>query len=923
MKNSKNKTMATVIALFLISTIAVTLVALPAAYAHTPAWTFVSYAYIVASPNPVGVGQTVAVVMWIDDPLPGSTVTNDIRRHGYTLAITAPDGKTETHTWDVVSDSSSIQYYQYTPGQVGNYTLMFSYPQQTYTWTSTTPGASTAYTGDIFLGASKTITLTVQQEQVPAAIDSYPLPTEYWTRPIEGQNTYWYTISSNWLGTPYIIGAAAAYGIPGAYQPDGSAPNSAHVMWTKPIQYGGLVGGNGTAIPGEMYYSGLSYNCRFTNPIIMQGTLFYQEPFGNAAAGGLFGGLGGDYVAVDLQTGKELWRVNASATGTALVPSFGYLYSFENPNQHGVLPNGLLIATQGGGFTGLPLTWRAYDPRTGVLTTMNVANIPSGVSIAGPSGEYLTYTLTNLGNTTNPNWYLSQWNSSNVFGGGAGLSPANWYSGTVFANVPLTKPTATPPTGQAWNWNGSAWVLVSSFLATSTTPSYDWNVSLSTLSGTGWSIGLANLNIIPLVSLNNMMLLIQGTFGGHPGDYMATVSPDPANITAISLKPASRGQVMWTKSYPQAPGNNTRLITDWDPSNGVFVFLDKENMTHYGYSLSDGSYLWGPTVLTNDFTTDYNYMAAGLERIAYGKLYWSGYAGILYCYDDKTGKLLWTYGNGGEGNSTLSGLNTPWGRYPIFISVVADGKVYLDTTEHSPNSPLYKGAEFRCINATDGTEIWTLMDYGNQMYGGQAAVADGYLTTLNSYDSQIYCIGKGPSATTVEAPMTGVTAGDSLVIRGTVTDIAAGTKQNAQAARFPNGVPAVSDASMGDWMEYVYQQKPYPSNAAGVEVTIDAVDPNGNFVHLGTATSDTSGLFSCAWTTPNVPGKYTVIATFAGSGAYYASYAETAMVVQEAPPATATPPPAAPLPPFDMYIAIATVVIVIAIVLVGVWIKKK
>ena len=37
-------------------------------------------------------------------------------------------------------------------------------------------------------------------------------------------------------------------------------------------------------------------------------------------------------------------------------------------------------------------------------------------------------------------------------------------------------------------------------------------------------------------------------------------------------------------------------------------------------------------------------------------------------------------------------------------------------------------------------------------------------------------------------------------------------------------------------------QKPIPANATGVEVTLDAVDPNGNFIHLGTATSDMSGL---------------------------------------------------------------------------------
>ena len=108
-------------------------------------------------------------------------------------------------------------------------------------------------------------------------------------------------------------------------------------MWTKPIQFGGVVGGNSTMNEGEGYYTGSSYNPRFANAIIMQGTLFYQEPYGNS-------GGGGDYVSVDLQTGKENWRINCSATGVSLVPTFGYLYGFEDGNQHGVLPNGLLIA---------------------------------------------------------------------------------------------------------------------------------------------------------------------------------------------------------------------------------------------------------------------------------------------------------------------------------------------------------------------------------------------------------------------------------------------------------------------------------------------------------------------------------------------------------------------------------------------------
>jgi hypothetical protein len=885
----KNKKLAIATAIILILSMSASMTLMPATEAHPGGWTFVSYAYLVVAPNPVGVDQTVAVVMWVDGALPGATVSNDIRRHDYKLTITDPDGHVETQTWADVSDSTGMVYTQYTPTKVGNYTFHFEYPDQNYTWTGD-------YQYDLFKGAEKTTTLTVQEEPVPAAKDSYPMPTEYWTRPIEGQNTYWYSIASNWLGSPYVVGAGASYGIPGAVQTDGSAPNSAHVMWTKGIQYGGVVGGNDTAVPGEMWYSGLSYNTRFGNPIIMQGTLFYQEPWGNAGgSGGLFG-TGGDYVAVDLQTGKELWRIDPGATGTMLVPSFGYLYSYEDPNQHGVLPNGILIApfTAGGtptpfGMMGGYTCWTAYEPRTGKLLPMNITHIPSGVAVRGPMGEYLIYTLTNYGNTTNPNWYLAQWNSSRVFGGMQGMmGVGNWYSGTADASV---------------------------------ASAYDWNVSMPSLKGTGWSVGKGSLGAIPLANPGDKLLLVQGGFGGHPGDYGVTVSPDPGNVTAVNLHEGSVGNVIWAKTYQPAPGNNSRLITDWDPANNVFIFCDKEDMVHYGYSLTTGEKVWGPSDLTDDYTTDYNFMAIGLERAAYGKLYYSGYAGILYCYDTANGNLLWTYGNGGEGNSTSSGFETPYGRYPIFISTIADGKVYLTTSEHSPNSPLYKDSQLRCVNATTGEEVWKIMDYGNQMYGGQSPVADGYLTTLNSYDSQIYCYGKGASSLTVSAPDVAASLGTPIVIRGTATDIAPGTQQTEQAARFPHGVPAVSDASMSSWMEYVYMQKPRPTDVTGIPIQLYVLDSNNNYRQIGETTSDANGAFTFTWT-PDIEGSYTVIASFAGSESFYPAQAESSFVVSSAAP-TQAPYPEVSVPSNEMYFIASTIAIIIAIAIATIILMRK
>ena len=87
-----------------------------------------------------------------------------------------------------------------------------------------------------------------------------PLPTAYWTRPIYGENTDWYTIASNWLGigAPNYgawtnTGGDAALGggtdFLNVGQLDAAVGSqTSHVMWTTPLQSGGVVGGNDVAI---------------------------------------------------------------------------------------------------------------------------------------------------------------------------------------------------------------------------------------------------------------------------------------------------------------------------------------------------------------------------------------------------------------------------------------------------------------------------------------------------------------------------------------------------------------------------------------------------------------------------------------------------------------------------------------------------
>jgi len=334
-------------------------------------------------------------------------------------------------------------------------------------------------------------------------------------------------------------------------------------------------------------------------------------------------------------------------------------------------------------------------------------------------------------------------------------------------------------------------------------------------------------------------------------------------------------------------------------------------MTFTGYSMDTGELVWGPTTPQPDY--DYFNLQS---FVRYDTLYSSGYGGTIFAYDIKTGNLKWTYGNGGEGNSTFAGLETAWGYYPTFIMAIADGKLYTATYEHSPNSPHYKDMRIRAVNATDGTEIWTLLGAGSAFEAGQKAfaVADGYAVFLNAYDMQIYSVGKGPSAMTVEAPMAAITVGSGLVIRGTVTDVAAGTKQNEQAARFPNGVPAVSDDSMGKWMEYVYMQKPRPTDATGVEVTLSVLDSNNNYREIGKTTSNSDGFFTFNWA-PDIEGQYKVYASFAGSESFWPSHAVTSFVAEPAP--AEEPPVETPPDMTGTLVTYATIAIIITIIIVG------
>jgi len=554
----------------------------------------------------------------------------------------------------------------------------------------------------------------------------------------------------------------------------------------------------------------------------------------------------------------------------------GQLFNYESQNQHGVV-GGIIWQVAG-------TNWIAYDAFSGHWL-YNLTKVPSGMEVYTRKGEIVRYVL-NYNRNTRSGW-LALWNNT-------------------CQNVGLELDMSGTGT------NAYQWRPIGKTVDMST--AYSWNVTITAdLSGLS---APAIVQVIP----GDIILGRSSAIAAGVGDKY---TPDPYTIWAISDKPATRGQLLWIKNYSAPTGNLTRRFATANPIdtvNRMFFMADVENMNWLGYSLDTGDLKWGPVTGAERSYSYYGSGEGGGQRgvAAYGNVYVQGFGGELICYSGKNGTVLWKY------NATYSGDETPWGYYPIFVGVVADGKVYAFNNEHSPNYPLYKGEKVRCINATTGEEIWSLLGWSGQQggVGGSTMVeAEGFLAYYNYYDNQIYCIGKGPSTTTVTASPKVSVNGDYVLVEGTVIDTAAGTEQDEQAKRFPNGVPAVADANMGEWMEYVYMQKPCPTTATGVDITLDTLDPNGNFVHIGTATSDISGTYGHAFV-PEVPGKYTIIATFAGSDSYYGSYAETYIYVEDAPPPTA-PPEKVVFPPFEIYIIVATVVLLIAIAIVGLLLLRK
>jgi outer membrane protein assembly factor BamB len=231
----------------------------PLAAGVTADYTVATRAFLSFRPNPVGVGQTFLVNIWLNPATHASRYFKD-----YKVTITKPTGDPVVITMNSYR-ADTTAWFEYVADQVGTWKLKFDFPGGYFPAGNYTPAtgavmgtATTSFAQSCYYEPSSTEeqTLTVQDAMVYSWPQS-PLPTDYWTRPAYLENREWWPILGNYPGTGYSPGESITRNLWDELYPDTNpcwsssygfhpwviGPNTAHIVWKRQGAIAGLIGG--------------------------------------------------------------------------------------------------------------------------------------------------------------------------------------------------------------------------------------------------------------------------------------------------------------------------------------------------------------------------------------------------------------------------------------------------------------------------------------------------------------------------------------------------------------------------------------------------------------------------------------------------------------------------------------------------------
>jgi outer membrane protein assembly factor BamB len=457
----------------------------------------------------------------------------------------------------------------YTPKASGTYTLQFSYPGQFWADMNSTYTAS----------QSEVDKLIVTQEPIPLYPQN-PLPTSYWTEPINTLNQNWYAISGSWL---QVDGSnksrsgdeANRYGI----NYFSTAPLSSHVMWTKPLMIGGVTGGGNTFDQYGLtsyFNGGEETGPVLSPPVIIAGNLYY-----NIFSTTYRGQMG--FTCVDLHTGQTKWTVNNDTLTNGQVYN-AYPTKANNGLALGPFPH---LWSRGG------TTWNCYDAFTGNLLFQLTGATTGGFLVFGPYGEMDIYNLNNA------NGWLSMWNSSCVF--------STPISGTKAWSTGIQYNTTVPVHNDVGNYPRTVGISVNALVAFSFTSGNGEAVysQVGYSLDTGQEIWYNNVTGNPSASTSpweatcgdgvyaafNLASMTWTAWNANIGQYLWTSTPDDYSFGGyIQYSPLiADGRLL----YGDYNGNEYCI----NVTNGARLWkFNSGNVTTLGTLYGTWPMWWGPTI---------------------------------------------------------------------------------------------------------------------------------------------------------------------------------------------------------------------------------------------------------------------------------------------------------------------------------------
>jgi len=812
-----------------------------------------SRAFLSFRPNPIGLGQSLLVNFWINP----AVATNNfiIPPGGFVITITKPDGTKDVRTMRS-EPATAANWFEYVPEATGEYTFKFEF-------LGTYFPEGRYYDGSIITNTTGGTLNTVSTYFRPSSTAEQKLTVQQdmvWSWPLALPTDYWTRPGSlNNRGWWPILGNYPGTGYNGY----------GYANWD-------------TLYPDtpKQIYPGVDF------------TPWVQAP----------------------NTAHIAWKRLGSVAGLIGGPA----------KQFGT--------TSGPGSPSLIYAGRCYQtmtvPINGVMTSCAVCyNLRTGeqyyaIPTAAPTNgitpnliAYVNPQVSGAGTLASEEIGSSTWSVELLSISGSYLRKINPYTGALTGNYSIA-----PLSGGTFHNQIGGYVLNVQNIGNATKPNYrliNWTTrgTSATLASRIVSNKTYALDALPEMYDFNLDL------GAWVADYfhegIREVPGQPfgnirwwVNVSIYRLSTGEKLREIVTNEYPDI------LYQDGDTSS-----MDNGKVaawTQGGYFIMIDA-LTGKWIRTEQ--ADYPWVQAGFGAYSsssgYGMVFRYAYDGV-YAYNWTDGKIVWHYKA-----PTYAPFESPYtdenGTEVYSFNSdgdIADGKLYVVNSEHTPTWPLTRGWGLHCINITTGELIWKL---NNPMsFGG---VADGYLVASNSWDGYMYVIGKGKSATTVTAPDVAVPLGTGVAIKGTVLDMSP-----AQP-----GTACVSKQSMSQQMEYLHLSMPIGGlwnneTITGVPVALTAIGSDGTYIDLGTATTNGySGAFTLAWTPPK-EGTYEIIASFAGDDSYGSSMSTTGVTVGPAPAEVVLPEQPTP-PDYTMtiiYAAIAIIIaVVIAVAIVGVLLYRK